>query len=115
MLKRNHNQGYSIFEYVVLIILVLSALFIFRSYILKALNGKHKALGDAYGFGRQYDPKRTIACGYDDRINAWYDETCYENQRRLCASGNEECDLAKVSLCHVNASDDNAQSLCDEN
>lgn len=87
-----NRRGFSIIEYIFLIIIILSMILVFRNYILRAFNGKYKAVGDSYGFGRQYDPSRTVACGYDDRINPWYDEQCFDNERQKCAVGNDICE-----------------------
>lgn len=94
-----NNKGHSIVEYAFLIVLVLGAMFVFRDYLSRGLNGRYKSIGDTYGMGRQYDPKRTVTCGYDDRLNMWYDEACFESEtiRQNCQPGNSTCETAIIN------------------
>lgn len=93
---KNRN-AFTIVEYAVLIMFILTAVFVFRTYILRALSGRYKSVGDTYGFGRQYEEGKTVTCGFDDRINAWYDEVCFDNERQKCAPGDNDCELGVLN------------------
>lgn len=57
MLKR---KGFSILEYTILVVAVLAALIVMRSYLQRAIMGRYRETADAFGFGRQFDPANTI-------------------------------------------------------
>lgn len=42
-------------EYAVLIIILVLAFFLSRTYIIRASSGYWRQLGDTFGFGRQYE------------------------------------------------------------
>ena len=46
-----------IIEYAALIMFLLAAFWTFRSYIVRGFYGRWQAAGDAFGHGRQYDPR----------------------------------------------------------
>ncbi len=98
------RHGFSIIEYVFLIILMLCVVLVFRNYILRGFSGKYKSVGDTYGMGRQYDATKTIACSYDDRLNMWYDDSCFDNERQHCAGGDQECEknIINGTICRRN-------------
>lgn len=91
-----NQKGFSIIEYVIMLIIILLAILAIRGYVLKSTAGRYKAVGDSYGLGRQYATDRTISCAFDDRINAWYDEACFDNERYNCPAGDEECELKMI-------------------
>ena len=46
-------------EYAVLLAIVVAALVGMSIYMKRALSGKWRAVGDGFGFGRQYEPRVT--------------------------------------------------------
>jgi hypothetical protein len=84
-----------------LIVFLLSSLFVFQGYILRGYYGSWKKAGDAFGSGRQYDPRPfgnygdgggTLECFFDAThctsgtgparpctlINRWISKACYD-------------------------------------
>lgn len=53
------KRGALAIEYAVLIAIVVAALIGMSAYIKRALSGKWRQAGDAFGYGRQYEPKIT--------------------------------------------------------
>ena len=53
------QRGQGMIEYAVLIAVVTAALLGMSVYTKRALAGKWKAVGDAFGYGRQYEPDVT--------------------------------------------------------
>ncbi|MBF0486479.1 MAG: hypothetical protein HQL16_08200 [Candidatus Omnitrophica bacterium] len=94
------NKGFATLEYTVLIILLLSALIAMTSlsktrqgaYLQSALQGEMRKAGEIFGLGRQYNPKTTIDCLYDDKTGVWYSQSCYENEAYRCQqNGGLDC------------------------
>jgi hypothetical protein len=83
-LKR--KKAFAVLEYVVLIIIVLALVFGFRSYIQRGLQGQYRKVSETFGFLRQYNPEATIECAYDDQLNVWYAQACYNNKVLPCKS-----------------------------
>ena len=98
---RQKKDAQSILEYMTLIVFLLTALFVFQSYILRAYYGSWKKAGDVFGQGRQYDPRPfgnmgnaggTLECFFDayhctsatgpsrpcTLINRWISRPCYD-------------------------------------
>lgn len=82
-------KGQALFEYVMLLIFVISAFLIFQKYIVRAMSGRWKSVGDTIGHGLLYDPTETLECatfGYvteDARFatgdpGVWYNVQCFE-------------------------------------
>ncbi len=100
-----NRKGLSIIEYAVLIVMVLSALFIFKDQIKRAFFGRYKSAGDSFAYGRQYEGPRTLDCAHRtiDSADVWYDQSCYEHKQaeaNNCPSGNAQaCEDANVSAC----------------
>ncbi len=66
-------------EYIVMITIIVMAIFIFQKYILRGMAGKWKTTGDSFGYGRQYDPKRTLECKFDYiYTDSWYSVERFE-------------------------------------
>ncbi len=79
-LIRKH-RAQSTLEYVVLLIFVMGAFLVFQKYIVRGFSGRWKSVGDSWGNGRLYDPKKTVECANDmfnDRENVWYNVPCFE-------------------------------------
>lgn len=106
-------KGASLIEYVVLIIIILSGLYIMKESISRGIFGKHKQASDSFAFGRQYDSKRSVICRQDavnDKdgnevvdangkvsMTPFYDEDCYQTRVRRplptgCAEGDFVCE-----------------------
>lgn len=51
------NRGMLSVEYAILITILIAALLAMSSYIQKKICGKIRDSGDAFGYGRQYEPK----------------------------------------------------------
>ena len=70
------KRAASVLEYITLIAIVAGAFVIFQKYIAQACYGRWKSVGDSFGAGRQYDPKRTIECVYDTGKMKWVVQKC---------------------------------------
>lgn len=74
-------------EYLVVIIFILSAFLVFQKYIVRAISGRWKSIGDSWGHGRLYDPNKTTECKFDFRFtNQWYSKACYDQNDCDCES-----------------------------
>ena len=99
--RRRTNKGLSVIEYLIMIMILTTAFFVFKDYLLRGLSGRWKGVGDQFGYGRQFEPTDTIECAYDsDYWNAWYDVTCFENKG--CPSRNWSCQNQAINLCQNN-------------
>jgi len=103
------KKAASTLEFAALVVFVISALLVFQRYIYRGMAGSWKAAGDAFGHGRQYDPRNfgengelggTLELffdythckpGYrppchdpDHRINNWIDRRCIEVKHCDC-------------------------------
>ena len=59
--KINRIKGAApVIEYIVLVVVIIAALASMSEYIRRAVSGKWREVGDVFGFGRQYEPGRTI-------------------------------------------------------
>lgn len=93
-----HKKGFSIVEYLVTILIVITAMVVFKDYIIRGLTGRWKTGSDQIGFGRQFEPTDTVECAYDYQFNqGWYDVTCVDNQG--CAFGNKNCERLAIAAC----------------
>ena len=70
------KTGSSVIEYITLIAIIAGALMISQRLILQAISGRWRNVGDSFGAGRQYDPKRTIECVYDTGKMKWVVQKC---------------------------------------
>jgi hypothetical protein len=87
-MKMLNKKAFSVVEYTVLFIIVVGAFLIMRSYIQRGIYGEWGRSGQSLAFGRQYDPQKSIECGFDEQSNLWYDHNCVESQ---CLSGSPSC------------------------
>ncbi len=106
MLKRN-REAQSIMEYMTLMVFLITAIFVFQNYIIRAYAGGWKKAGDVFGSGRQYDPRPygtdgdaggTLECFFDAAhctaatgptrpctlINKWISKECYSDHGCDC-------------------------------
>lgn len=85
-------------EYIMVIMMVLGAFVFFQEYIFRGISGKFRGVGDSYGYGRQYDPNRTIECHFDSRFtNSWYDAVCAEGFG--CVGSDLPCTQKSIAAC----------------
>jgi len=102
-------------EYAAVIVFILTAFLVFQRYIYRGMAGGWKAAGDAFGHGRQYDPRDfgregerggTLELFFDsthcspghrppchreeDRINDWIDRQCIEAKHCDCTIAVED-------------------------
>jgi len=109
------TKGRALMEYVVLIIIILTALYWMKGPIARAFYGRWKATGDSFAFGRQYDPKGTMACTrykLSDQTWVWADERCFDGGRRVCdalrsASAVVACEDGLITQCAANCQEAN--------
>jgi len=85
------KQAASVLEYTLLVMVILSAVLVTQKYVVRGFAGRWKQMGDSFGLGKQYDPRKTIECTYSDDFNTWYDKDCYERDLKMnyppCYSG----------------------------
>jgi len=72
-MRNLNNKAFSILEYTVLFVIIIGAFLIMRNYIQRGIYGNWGQSGQTFGFGRQYDPQKTIDCGFDDQANMGYE------------------------------------------
>lgn len=72
------NQGIATLEYIV-VVLVLMAVFTSMAYMLpRIMASRWKTAADTFGLQKQYDPKKTVECGYYEGV--WYEATCFKRE-----------------------------------
>ncbi len=82
-----------------MLLFVIGALIFFQKYIFRGIAGHWRSVGDAFGSGRQYDPKQTIECKFDPQFfNVWYDSKCADNFNCISLS-NVGCIKSSISGC----------------
>ena len=110
------TSGRVLIEYAVLVIIILTALYWMKPQIQRALYGHWKTTGDSFAFGRQYDPKGTVACTRDTGTNVWYDERCFDSQRNTCDkltndNAAAECEKNIIQGCAANCGKPNGDQF----
>jgi len=90
-----NRKAFSIVEYAALLIIVISAFLIMKTYIQRGIHGNWGKTGQTFAFGRQYDPQNTIECGYDDTANMWYDRNCLVSYTAAACSDGSTCSKAQ--------------------
>lgn len=78
--KISRTRATSILEYTALLTIILVAFLFFQKYIVRGFAGRWKEAGDSLGYGRQYDPTKTVECSYSETFNKWYVEECFSSQ-----------------------------------
>ncbi len=106
--KKNKSRGVTTVEYCALVVMILSAFwFGLRGYIQRGMQGRWKAAGDAFGQGRQFEPKgdgavsRTEECFYSEEVHKWVDLECFETDCD-CTKENDDADYATTCLACMN-------------
>jgi len=101
MFIKKKKSAQATMEYLLLIIFVLTAFFVFRKYILRGFTGRWKTTGDSFAYGMYYDPKTSIDCKYWEfgGFGFWYNATCErEKCAEECFSGNYRPDECQACL-----------------
>ena len=92
----NKNGGLSTIEYMMMVIIVISALLWLQIYMQRAFQGHWKTAGDAFGLGRQYEASKVTDCAYaqiNSSYGVWYDDTCYQYKVTVnCKPGDTACE-----------------------
>jgi len=84
-MKILNKKAFSVVEYTILLVIIIGAYLVMRGYIQRGIFGQWEQTGQSFAFGRQYDPRKTIECSYDEQMNKWYDKNCF------ASTGNETC------------------------
>ena len=92
-MKNLNIKAFSIIEYAILIVIIVGAYLVMQSYIQRGIFGNWGQTGQSFGFGRQYDPQKTIECAYDEQSNLWYDRNCF------LSLSNYDCTYGNVPAC----------------
>jgi hypothetical protein len=83
-----NKKAFSVVEYTILFVIIIGAFLIMRNYIQRGIFGQWGKAGQSFAYGRQYDPQKSIECGFDDQSNTWYDHNCVWSQ---CPNGDPAC------------------------
>ena len=93
------KTGVSALEYTLLISVILFTILSFQKYLVRGFAGRWKVAGDTFGFGKQYDPQKTIECTYSEDYNKWYDKACYDEKWNDPNTGYANCVRACAGDC----------------
>jgi hypothetical protein len=85
-----NKKAFALIEYVMIFIIVMGAFLVMRSYIQRGIFGMSSRTGKTFAFGRQYDPQKTVDCGFDGITGSWYDNNCFKASK--CTLGNATCE-----------------------
>jgi hypothetical protein len=72
------KKAVSVVEYIILIIIIISAFVVLRTNIQQGIYGLWAQAGQGFAYGRQHDSQQTIECSFDAQSNQWYDRNCYQ-------------------------------------
>jgi hypothetical protein len=97
------KKGFSVVEYTLLFVIIISAFLVMRNYIQRGIYGTWGKAGQSFGYGRQFDPQKSIECSFDEQSNVWYDRNCFEAQyNQTCTSGDIACEEGIITgTCHT--------------
>jgi len=84
------KQAFAVIEYVTILLIVMGAFLVMRSYIQRGIFSMHAKAGQGFAYGRQFDPQRTVECSYDGLTGIWYDENCFKAAN--CSLGGLACE-----------------------
>ena len=61
---------------------IIGAFLVMQPIIIRGIQGRWKAAGDALGSSRLYDPDHTLDCRFDSQFNTerWYNFDCFEQR-----------------------------------
>lgn len=98
-MRRRNQKGFSLAEYMVMTLILVSAFLYFKNYMIRGITGRWKGVTDPISHGRQFEPTDTVECGFDHEFGqGWYDITCVENEG--CALGNKDCERQAIGNCN---------------
>jgi hypothetical protein len=104
-MKFLNTKAVSIIEYLVLFIIVIMGFLVMKTYIQRGLYGNAAKTGQSFAFGRQFDPQKTIECGFDETTNLWYDYNCFEYYKNLQNCNDPNCETSIITgSCTVSSS-----------
>ncbi|MCR4337127.1 MAG: hypothetical protein NUV91_04900 [Candidatus Omnitrophica bacterium] len=87
------SRASSLAEYMALFLMIVAALYVIQSYVVRGISGRWKATGDTFGYGRQYDPRPygghgegggTLGCRWVPELNFWVKDDCFRTARCDC-------------------------------
>jgi hypothetical protein len=84
------KKGFSVVEYVVLFVIIISAFLVMRTHMQRGIYSMWGQAGQSFAYGRQYDPQKTIECAFDEQSKLWYDHNCYQSLSPSC-NGDTTC------------------------
>ncbi len=92
------RRGMISLEYIALTTFILIALFVFQKYLVRGISGGWKRAGDAFGFGRQFDPRPpdqggTSKCYKSNLLGGWVDLECFKSRNCDCTLPREDPDF----------------------
>jgi len=91
-MKVLNKKGFSVIEYAVLLVIIIGAFLIMKSYIQRGLFGTWGQAGQGFAYGRQYDSQKTVECSFDEQSNLWYDRNCFVTMsNQQCSPGDTGC------------------------
>lgn len=97
------EKGFSIVEYLVVLVILVGTMALFKDYIIRGIAGRWKTTSDQIGHGRQFHPTDTVECAFDQEFGqGWYDVICVEN--RGCPPGNKSCERLSIGQCNSTTS-----------
>ena len=99
MIRRFNKKAAAVLEYTLLLVVFLSAVAVMNKYIFRGILGRWRSAGDSFGYGRQYDPSKTLECAFDPITSQWYAVGCWEVCIDACAPGNKACEAACPGAC----------------
>ena len=93
------QRAFAFMEYLVMIIVIITALMAFRFYVQRGYQGQMARAGETFAFGRQYNPKDTFVCMYDNKKNVWFSEACYKQALAVSGDRSREAREAAMDAC----------------
>ena len=72
------SRGFSIMEYLIVLVVIVAAFVVSGQYIQNGLQGQFRKAGESFAYLRQHDPEKTRDCIWDDRLKLWYSEKCFD-------------------------------------
>ena len=96
-----NRKAFAFYESVAFIVMFIAAMVAMRFYIQNGYQGQIVRSGESIALGRQYDTSDTITCAFDDKLNIWYSEACYDVAliQKGCALQGEACANAARVAC----------------
>jgi Flp pilus assembly pilin Flp len=97
-----NKKGFSVVEYAVLFVIIITAFLVMRNYIQRGIYGTWAKAGQTFAFGRQYDSQKSVECSFDEQSKLWYDQNCYESTyNQTCPVGGNVCSESVISSCQT--------------